>query len=68
MFQHYWYFAWQPIDSELDTPNINNGGQANADFQPDTEGLWVVGLLTNDGMFNSAPSFLEFNVTLGACP
>lgn len=68
-FIYYWYFAWQPINSNLDTPNINNGSTANADFQPDVAGLWIVGLLTNDSMFNSTPSFLEFPVLDGGvCP
>jgi hypothetical protein len=68
-FIFYWYFAWQPINSDLDTPNINNGSSANADFQPDVPGLWIVGLLTNDAMFNSTPSFLEFDVADGGvCP
>ncbi len=68
-FIYYWYFAWQPINSSLDTPNINNGSSSNADFQPDVPGLWIVGLLTNDDMFNSVPAFLEFDVLDGGvCP
>ena len=68
-FIHYWYFAWQPINSELSTPaDIIDGGTANAFFQADVPGLWILGLLTNDGMFNSAPAFLEFDVLDGGCP
>ena len=68
-FIYYWYFSWQPINSNLETSNINNGSGDAADFTPDVAGLWIVGLLTNDDMFNSEPAFLEFEVQDGGvCP
>jgi hypothetical protein len=64
---YYWYFAYQPINSNLETSDIVGGGTDSASFSPDEPGVWQVGLLVSDGMFNSTPAIITLDVTPGGC-
>jgi hypothetical protein len=65
---YYWYFAWQPINSELSSNDIAGGSTALAIFTPDVPGTWVLGLYVSDGLYNSEPLFLTVDVVDGGCP
>jgi hypothetical protein len=64
---HYWYFDYQPINSELANDDITGWNSSAATFTPDVAGLWVVALIVSDGMFNSEPDFLTYPVVVGLC-
>jgi len=66
--QHYWYFDFQPINSNLASDDILDGGLAVASFTPDVAGTWIVGLIVSDGLFNSEPALLTLSVIEGSCP
>ncbi len=65
---YYWYFAFQPIDSELASSDISNGSTPAASFTPDRAGTWTLGLIVSDGQFNSLPDFITMQISLGVCP
>ncbi len=66
----YWYFAFQPIDSELVSDDILGGSTPIASFTPDRAGTWTVGVIVSDGQFNSLPDFITMQIDLapGPCP
>jgi hypothetical protein len=68
VLQPYWYFAYQPIDSELDSSDIVDGFTSSASFTPDRAGTWTLGLIVSDGRFNSPPAFITMQIAQGACP
>ena len=59
---YYWYFDFQPINSNLSSDDILDGNSAVASFAPDVPGPWVVALIVSDGMFNSEPALLTLEV------
>ena len=61
--QYYWYFDFQPINSEVGNGDIIGGATDTASFIPDIAGTWTVALIVNDGLFNSAPSYITLDVT-----
>lgn len=63
----YWYFSFQPINSGLETEDIVGGGTDTASFSPDVPGVWQVGLLVSDGMFNSTPAIITLDVSPSGC-
>ena len=65
---YYWYYAFQPIDSELLSADITGGSTSSASFTPDRDGTWTVGLIVSDGQFNSQPDFITMQISLGICP
>ena len=65
---HYWYFDFQPINSDLASSDIIDGGQPLASFSPDVPGSWTIGLIVSDGVFNSAPALMNVYVIDGGCP
>jgi hypothetical protein len=64
---HYWYFDVQPINSNLASEDIIDGMTPFASFTPDVSGYWSVALIVSDGMFNSDPAYLSFEVVEGSC-
>jgi len=67
VLQYYWYFAFQPINSDLDSPGITGGGTDSASFTPDVAGPWILGLIVSDGALNSTPFFIDIDVIQGPC-
>ena len=65
---HYWYFDFQPINSDLSTSDIVDGNTPVASFTPDVPGSWTIGLIVSDGMFNSEPALMTVYVVEGMCP
>ena len=65
---HYWFFDFQPINSDLVTDDIVNGNTPVASFTPDVPGSWTIGLIVSDGMFNSEPALMTVYVVEGMCP
>ncbi|MCO4769768.1 MAG: hypothetical protein KDA24_07025 [Deltaproteobacteria bacterium] len=63
--EYYWFFSFQPINSGLETEDITGGTTDTAEFTPDVPGVWQIGLLVNDGMFNSTPAIITLDVTAG---
>jgi hypothetical protein len=59
---YYWYFDFQPINSNLGPDDIVDGSSPLASFVPDVAGPWIVALIVSDGLFNSDPAFLMIQV------
>ncbi len=64
---YYWYYAFQPINSNLASSGITGGTTNAASFVPDVAGSWQIGLLVSDGQFNSDPAIITLDVTPGGC-
>ena len=63
---YYWYFSFQPINSDAINGDIIGGTSPNASFLPDVPGVWQVSLIVNDGLFNSAAANITLDVTSGS--
>ncbi len=64
---YYWYYSYQPINSNLVSGGITGSTTSSASFVPDVPGFWQIGLLVSDGQFNSAPAIITLDVTPGGC-
>ena len=65
---YYWFFAFQPISSDLTSDDIGGGETVSATFTPDVAGTWTAGLIVSDGFFNSEPAYVSMDILPGSCP